>query len=67
VPYHQGMSLYDDMSLTPALLAELEKRRAAVEANPELGKPWREVLDNLSHSLQKQSFPESHNGESLSK
>jgi putative addiction module component (TIGR02574 family) len=28
-------------------LAELAKRRADAEANPGVGKPWREVLDQL--------------------
>lgn len=28
-------------------LAELAKRRADAEANPGIGKPWRDVLDRL--------------------
>jgi putative addiction module component (TIGR02574 family) len=43
-------SLPDQVSL-PEIpdwhLAELAQRRARVESNPALGKPWREVLDGL--------------------
>jgi putative addiction module component (TIGR02574 family) len=31
----------------PEHLAELQKRRAAMDAHPGEGKPWREVLDRL--------------------
>jgi putative addiction module component (TIGR02574 family) len=31
-------------------LAELAKRRAAAEAQPRVGKPWREVLESLERN-----------------
>jgi putative addiction module component (TIGR02574 family) len=31
-------------------LAEIARRRAQVEAQPRLGKPWREVLDGIEGS-----------------
>jgi len=33
----------------PAHLAELARRRAEAEAQPSLGKPWREVFGRLEH------------------
>jgi hypothetical protein len=33
--------------LPPWHLAELEKRRSEANANPGIGKPWREVLDQF--------------------
>lgn len=37
-----------DLSDIPAWhIAELARRRAAAEASPGTGKPWREVLDRL--------------------
>jgi putative addiction module component (TIGR02574 family) len=47
-------SLPESMSsseVPPEHIAILEKRRAAAQANPGSGKPWREVLDQLGKKL----------------
>jgi putative addiction module component (TIGR02574 family) len=37
----------DPMEIPPWHLAELAVRRAAAQAQPGIGKPWRDVLDTL--------------------
>jgi putative addiction module component (TIGR02574 family) len=36
-----------DIPLTPSQVKELDRREALHRANPERGRPWREVLDEI--------------------
>jgi putative addiction module component (TIGR02574 family) len=37
----------DDLPLTAAQSAELDRREALLQADPTRGRPWREVLDEI--------------------
>ena len=38
-----------DIPLMPAQAAELDRREALHRADPQRGRPWREVLDEIEH------------------
>lgn len=40
----------EDVPLTPAQAAELDRREALYLQNPNRGRPWREVLDEIKRS-----------------
>lgn len=41
----------DPIELTDELRAELDRRCAEADADPQAGKPWREVLDRIKSNL----------------
>jgi putative addiction module component (TIGR02574 family) len=41
----------DPAEISPELREELDRRCAAADANPQAGRPWREVLDRIQAEL----------------
>ncbi len=41
----------DPVELTDELRAELDRRCAAADADPQAGRPWREVLERIKSTL----------------
>lgn len=52
------MSVSNDLALTQAQIAELDRRFAEYEANPDEGVTWEEVRDRIRHRHQGTPSPE---------